>query len=580
MGQLNGTNPAIVLSRIVDSNTASISELEMRQQVGVECHDLNYTIHSLENVHFEIGLGIFTRGRELQSDWMILVNSTKCPKGFDRKKSLDICSCISLLQEHMVSCFLETQLFDRPAEVWVGYDAETEEILAHRNCPLKKCKPEKSVFTLNSTNSNCKSGFSGIICGSCTTNLSTTFGRIACKKCSGSFSALVVVVFVIAGLLLVSAMLYGDLTVNEGTFNGVIFYANVVHIYRSALFGPDHISVITVLIAWLNLDLGIELCFYPGMTFYSQQWLQYLFPAYVLSLAFLLACLNWYTTLGGKIIGNNIGNVIGTLLLLSYSKLLRLVAETLSFTSISSSLDVPQTVWLYDGNVPYMGVKHAILSAVALVTLTCFLIPFTLLMLLEYPLLRHKTQRILVKLKLHKLTHIYQKPYKKSARWWTGMMLLVRVLLVALYQANISKSQGLPFIIIVTLGLCILGTMWNFGSIYRNKYITMIETFHITNLVFLAGWSEYVSSHRNQLILSCVLVTLALLILLATILYHVITKAITVVKKKKRENERGVPEYQHMMGGFECQEANHPSQTYVRVTGDQKPLTEILADEK
>lgn len=528
VGQLNGTNPGIVLSRITNSKTARISEQEERQQVGVQCQNLTYTIHSLENVQFKMTLDIAFGGREFQSNQVIQVNTEECPKGFQLGKSLT-CSCIPLLEDHRVSCSLETQDFERLAMVWIGYSSETNTFFAHHNCPLQKCKPERSTFTLNSTDSQCEGRFSGILCGGCTTNFSATFGKIACKKCTNAHSALVVAIFVVAGPLLVAAMLYGDLTVDKGTFNGAIFYANMVHIYRSVLFGQNHINVVTLPIAWLNLDLGLEVCFYSGMTFYMRLWFQYLFPAYIISLALILSCLNWYTTLGGKIIGNKIKNVTGTLILISYTKLLRTLVETLSFTTISSSQGSFVKVWLYDGNTPYMQAKHIVLSVFAIATLICFLLPYTVLMVFEYPLLRHKTRKIVLKLGLYSLINSYQKPYKKHLRWWTGMMLLARVLLVILYQVSIIGNQRLNLIIFVTFGLCILGIMWNVGSLYHNKYVTMIETFYLTNLVLLTGWSDYVSTPRSQLILSHVLVTLALLVLIATILYHVINKIIEAV---------------------------------------------------
>lgn len=583
VGQMNGTNPAIVLSRIVGSSTAHITDQEMRQQVGVECHDLNYTIHSLESIQFEIKLGIVTNGKVFETDQTILVNMTECPKGFELVEHSRKCSCIPLLEEHEVSCFLEAQNFERKAGVWVGYNAEAGEFLAHGSCPFQKCRPKKSTFALNSTDSHCERGFSGIICGGCASNLSSTFGRIGCRKCSGAFSAVVVVIFLLAGPLLIAAMLYGDLTVNDGTFNGIIFYANVVHIYRGSLFGLGHISVVSVLIAWLNLDLGIDLCFYPGMTFYAQVWFQYSFPAYVLVLARILSYLNWYTTLGGKIIGNNIRNVEGTLVLLSYTKLLRLVAETLSFTTVSSSLSIHRKVWLYDGNILYMEAKHAALAAASLVTLACFLLPFTFLMLFEYPLLKFRAQRILVKSGLYTLIHVFQKPYNRVARWWTGVMLLVRVLLVVLYQVNTVGNQEVSMIVIVTLGLCVLGAMWNLGSLYRNTYVTVVETFYITNLVLLAGWSQYTSSRHSQLILSYILVTGALLGFLATIVYHVVAKVVGEVKERRKKSDEGLVDnqrviLQHLLKDYDGQAVSPISQTCVRVSGDQQPLSKILAN--
>ena len=40
-------------------------------------------------------------------------------------------------------------------------------------------------------------------------------------------------------------------------------------------------QVLAVFIAWLNLDLGIELVFFHGMDAYIQTWLQIAFPFYI-----------------------------------------------------------------------------------------------------------------------------------------------------------------------------------------------------------------------------------------------------------------------------------------------------------
>jgi len=47
--------------------------------------------------------------------------------------------------------------------------------------------------------------------------------------------------------------------VTEGNVSGLIFYANINH----AIFFPPHKSnILTVFIAWINLDLGMQSCFY------------------------------------------------------------------------------------------------------------------------------------------------------------------------------------------------------------------------------------------------------------------------------------------------------------------------------
>ena len=53
-------------------------------------------------------------------------------------------------------------------------------------------------------------------------------------------------------------------------------------ISNSTVFIPSEgVSFLTVFIAWLNLDLGIHTCLFPGLDMYTKVWLQFVFPKYV-----------------------------------------------------------------------------------------------------------------------------------------------------------------------------------------------------------------------------------------------------------------------------------------------------------
>ena len=75
--------------------------------------------------------------------------------------------------------------------------------------------------------------------------------------------------FALAGVVLVAVLLLLNLSVAVGTVNGLIFYANVVQVNRSIFFPLGKTNILTVFIAWLNLDLGIETCIYDGMDAYA-----------------------------------------------------------------------------------------------------------------------------------------------------------------------------------------------------------------------------------------------------------------------------------------------------------------------
>ena len=67
----------------------------------------------------------------------------------------------------------------------------------------------------------------------------------------------------VAGIVLVVLLYLLNLTVTNGTINGIIFYANIVSINDSVFLVND--NVFKPLKVFINLDLGIETCYYNGM---------------------------------------------------------------------------------------------------------------------------------------------------------------------------------------------------------------------------------------------------------------------------------------------------------------------------
>ena len=93
-----------------------------------------------------------------------------------------------------------------------------------------------------------------------------------------------ILVGVLSGLVLVATLQVLNLTVAVGTLNGIIFYANIIAANFSTFIPAAHPSILTVFMSWLNLDLGIDVCFLNGMNTYTKQWLQLIFPTYVITL--------------------------------------------------------------------------------------------------------------------------------------------------------------------------------------------------------------------------------------------------------------------------------------------------------
>ena len=76
-------------------------------------------------------------------------------------------------------------------------------------------------------------------------------------------------------------LLFCKLTVSAGTLSGLVFYANIVGVNHNIFLPVKSTDALSVFIAWLNLDFGIETCFYDGLDAYSKTWLQFVFSLYI-----------------------------------------------------------------------------------------------------------------------------------------------------------------------------------------------------------------------------------------------------------------------------------------------------------
>ena len=110
---------------------------------------------------------------------------------------------------------------------------------------------------------------SGLLCGHCKEGYSLVLGTHQCRKCTSSHLALLIP-FALMGVALVILLLIVKLTVATGTLSGLVFYANIVGVNHTIFLPMKFTDALSMLIAWLNLDFGIETCFYNGMDAYSR----------------------------------------------------------------------------------------------------------------------------------------------------------------------------------------------------------------------------------------------------------------------------------------------------------------------
>ena len=163
--------------------------------------------------------------------------------------------------------------------------------------------------------------------------------------------------------------------------NELIFYVNVISANKHLYYSQSSVNPMTLFIAWLNLDIGIETCFFKGLTAYSKTWLQFVFPLYIWAIAGLIIIIAKYSDSVAKVMGNNGVPVLATLFLLSYAKLFNTIITAMSYTTLHTTQG-RKLVWSADGNLDYLGPKHIPLFCAAVASLVFLWFPYTLLLLL------------------------------------------------------------------------------------------------------------------------------------------------------------------------------------------------------
>ena len=125
------------------------------------------------------------------------------------------------------------------------------------------------VFPINNTDIQCAYDRSGLLCVACRNGYSLVLGSSICKQCSNNHLALLIP-FAVMGVALVFFLFLCKLTVATGTLSGLVLYANIIGVNRTVFLPVESTDALSVFIAWLNLDFGVETCFYDGMDTYSK----------------------------------------------------------------------------------------------------------------------------------------------------------------------------------------------------------------------------------------------------------------------------------------------------------------------
>ena len=469
----------------------------------------------------------------------ISVHLLDCPAGFTLTAQ-QRCDCNDRILTNLLTCNINNQTVHRYGNIWINASFSgnsSNGVIVHEHCPFGYCKQDPVDVDLTNPDTQCAYDRSGTLCGACKPNFSLALGGSQClaNNCSNKYLSLLIP-FALAGFALVFFIKILNLTVSQGTINGLIFYSNIVAANRSIFFPAQHDkfqSFLSVFISWLNLDFGIETCFIEGLDGYWKTWLQFVFPFYVWTIAGAIILVSHYSIRATKILnfGKNSHSVLATLFLLSYAKLIRSIIAIFCFTTIVHSDDSSLAVWAFDGNIHYFSRKRIPLFLFALAIVLLLGLPY-IAILLSAQWLRTQTHRKGLRW-LKPFLDAYYGPFKDKHHYWVGVLLVVRGVLFVFFAAFYAIENNVNLLVTIICSVSLLA--FPGASVYKVVYLSVLENSFFLNLTVLAAGTLYirlVGGSQEALVTTSVGISfLQFLGITAFHTYHFV--AVTVGKKCK-----------------------------------------------
>ena len=546
-----GTMTGVVHAQIVSESSKLLTRLQQFQYDQLvkteKCSTLNYTVYTKQNAGIMLyltiqghihnpeeltfykdilrGLISYYRSNDqfgcVMFDLLttpIFINVTLlpgCPPGLTLIGDPPGCGCYLVLTTNDFQCSIKnkTGVLVWNTMMWVNASfnarSQSKGIIYNPFCPLNYCKfGMKVVHISNDPSEQCTSNRTGILCGACKENFSLAIGSSQCIECPNNSNLALTLLFTAGGVLLVFFILVLNLTVTEGLVNGLIFYANIVWAYKIILFPSGTqdsrtLSFLRGFVAWLNLDFGIEACFFNGLNNYWKTWLQFLFPSYIWAIAGVIVVACRYSSRLTNLIGSRAVPLLATLFLLSCMKLLRIIIDATSVTVIEQ---YPQNtsfaVWSLDGNLLYCHHPHIYLFVVTIGALVFLWLPYTFVLLFVQPLRKVSHLRLLKWMNhFAPVYDAYFYPLKDKHHYWFGVLLFVRGMLLVILTVTYTTSPKLNvFILSVTMTALLSFTSAN--NVYNRLKVRLFESFILMNLLILTAGTRYMwESTASRIIL-------------------------------------------------------------------------------
>ena len=551
IGQRNGTVPISsvyfdftnfqnsndITTQLVVNNTFEANRPRTRR-----CNILNCVVYSNETtVVFKLTIQQISTTEIKNAHYEpphLTILMKECPWGFTLSNSPPYkCECDGLLESFSIPCTIDTQTVTIPGRhyYWLGcYSSKSNGsncrgLSLADNCLLGYCRPETTTIKPETLDHQCSDGREGVLCGRCKSNHSLALGTSRClPDCPGYLFYILLVVFAASGVLLIFFLIACNFTVSEGTINGLFFYAHVVHRNSPTFFPASALdsNILRLFIAWLNLDIGLDVCFYKSMSQYDKAWIQCGFLFYLCILELAIIILSRKYIFFTRLFGRNVVKVLATLFLLCCAKMMDIGISSLEFACIKHS-DSPDTiVWLFDGNISYYTGKHIFLFILGLLFCS-FSIVYCMTLLFIQCLQRRSNICCLRWVdRWRPFFEAYTSPCHVNYRFWPGFLFFTRLILSTF--GSVLRTKPTINLHIATAA-CVVILIFAFVSpsgVYKRWPLNVLEFSFFINLGILstlvATFCHSSGPHASSFVIPSV--SIAMFLFACIVLYHCVKR--------------------------------------------------------
>ena len=484
-----------------------------------KCIAVKFTIFAPENSMVHLNLFATVGGPKAS----IEVNITSCPPGFTLGNSdgRQQCMCSDFVLNTLHStCNLTSYTVARPENYWLGTTTENgSEVLQFiSTCPIDYCRDDITDVDLQVPDQICVSGRTGTLCGACKDELSAIFGPAECRDCSNAWLA-TLLLYAVAGVLMVLVAFLLDLTITHGTITGVFFYANIVRVNSNIFFRAGRDGFLFFCLSWLNLEVGFPLCFYDGMSESAKLGLQYVFPAYIILILSVIVFLSQRSLIMQRILSQFDGtHALVSIFYISFLKLLRSVIDTVTLVTIVTENRDNTFVWFFDGTQRITSAVTVSLIIIGFLTLFTFILPYVILVTFSTHI-----QRLANSPRLNAYFDASLAPYKDNFRYWFGARL---ILTCVLYLTIANRGTDNPTLTL-TLQISFLvgfAILQAFLQPFKKLGMAILDMSFMINLIALTIGTSYTvqAENRNddQNILVNFSITVTLITYVGIVFYH------------------------------------------------------------